>query len=427
MVGRNHAQAAAFRDVVISGLGFILPHADTPDDVWHHLGSGLSQLSQLPATLRGQTGVHSAGRIHVFHHQRYVPGLPDGFAKRYSRDILIVLSAVRNAALDAGLDHITPDRTGVVASSARGPVEWWSQTASGRTFNPDVPPISVTQSIFASLPGTPAALSAVQLGARGLVTTIANACVGGHQALGIAAHELQESRADVMFVVGHELPLVPELLQLYSSPGSSVLTRETEPQRAIRPYDVHRDGFALGEGAVVMVLERAPHALARGARPYASLRAYHSINEAAHATRMDLSGRTSATMMNQALDATGRAPHDLDYICGHGTATRYNDVAESRALSHLFGPRRSTWAPLGSIKPIYGHLLGAAGLMNCAAIALMLRHQCLAPTINCEIAEPECDHDHVTEGPRPGKVQLALSLSFAIGSQSSAVVLEAAA
>ncbi|WP_210570534.1 beta-ketoacyl synthase [Streptomyces sp. GESEQ-4] len=419
----------AFEDVLITGLGFVLPGADSPEVAWRQLREGDSQLSALPPVLSSGTGIHSAGRLGDFEHTPYLPDLPDNFAKRYSREILVVLSAVQNAARDAGLADdgaIDPPRTGVVASCSRGPAEWWSQTASGTAWDPARPPVSPAQAVFASLAGTPASLSAVRLGAQALVSTVSNACVGGHQALALAAHEIQRGAADVMFVVGHELPLTPEVLQVYSASGTSVLSRDTEPRRAIKPYDLRRDGFALGEGAVVAVLERRQHAEARQAPVYAALRACHSISEAAHATRMDLSGQSTARLMADTLDTAGASPGELDYICGHGTATRYNDLAESRALGHLFGPRRGDWTPLGSVKPVYGHLLGAAGLVNCAALALMLKHQCLAPTINCETVEPECDHDHVTEGARPGEVRLAMSLAFAIGSQSSALIMEAA-
>jgi 3-oxoacyl-[acyl-carrier-protein] synthase II len=425
----DRVTGTTFEDVVITGLGFVLPGADTPEGVWRHLSEGESQLSALPSVISGSTGIHGGGRLGDFDHTPYLPDLPDNFAKRYSREILVVLSAVQNAARDAALagdGALDPLRTGVVASCSRGPVEWWSQTAAGTTWDPARPPVSPAQAVFASLAGTPASLSAVRLGARGLVSTVSNACVGGHQALGIAAGEIQRGAADVMFVVGHELPLVPEVLQVYSASGTSVLSRDTDPKRAVKPYDIRRDGFALGEGAVVAVLERRSHAEARRAQVYAALRSVHSVSEAAHATRMDLTGRSTAQLMAETLDAIGAAAGELDYICGHGTATRYNDLAESRALNHLYGPRRGDWAPLGSIKPVYGHLLGAAGLLNCAALALTLKRQCLVPTINCETVEPECDHDHVAEGARPAQPRLVMSLAFAIGSQSSALVLEAA-
>ncbi|PJE94915.1 beta-ketoacyl synthase [Streptomyces carminius] len=427
----NTARNAAtkYEAVRITGLGFLLPGADTVTAVWRHLSEGNSQLGPIPAELGGTTGVFSAGRVTGFDHRDYLTDLPDNFTKRYSRDILLAMSAVENARSDAGLDTadaVAPDRMGVIASSARGPAEWWYQAASGHDLGTTWPTVTPDRAIFASLPGTPATLSAIRIGAQGLVTTVSNACVGGHQALALAADQIERGAADVMYVIGYDLPLVPSVLQVYSAPGSTVLSQERDARRAVKPYHKDRDGFALGEGAVVVVLESETHARARGTAGYAALRAAHSINEAAHATRMDLSGRSTARMMAELLDTAGRRPGAVDYICGHGTATRYNDVCESRALSHLYGERRSLWPPIGSNKPIFGHLLGGAGLLNCAAVALMLWRQCLAPTINSEEPDPECAHDHVAEGARPARLRSAVSLAFAIGSQSSSVLLEAA-
>lgn len=175
----------------------------------------------------------------------------------------------------------------------------------------------------------------------------------------------------------------------------------------------------------MLCLERADAAARRGARVYARVLGCRHLNEAAHPTRMDMSGRQAAALITGLLESVGRTPEQVGYVCGHGTATRYNDLAESRALGHVYDARGLPRPPLGSVKPVYGHLLGAASVVNLAATALMLRHQVLCLTLNCADPDPECDHDHVAEGPRSGPVGLALSLSFALGSQCSAAALEA--
>ncbi|MEU3269555.1 beta-ketoacyl-[acyl-carrier-protein] synthase family protein [Saccharomonospora sp. NPDC006951] len=421
--------------MVITGMGFVLPGAVGNDEVWGKLEAGVSQLSRLPDGIvggQGETGqCRAGGRVWEFDHREHIPDLPDTFAKRYSREILMALSAVEQAWSDAGLrdyqSELCPERTGVIGSSSRGPVEWWSQTSSGSAVDAACPPVEIDHAVFASLAGSPATLSAIRLGARGTVTTLSNACVGGHQAIGFASQLLETGNADVMVLVGHETPFVPEMLQIYSSPTAGVLSRsDGDPATTIKPYDRNRDGFALGEGAVAIVLETREHASRRKREPYARVCSTVSLNEAGHATRMDLSGRFTADMILRATDAAGFAPGDIDYICGHGTATRYNDLAESRAMRLVYGDRVDRWPPLGSIKPVFGHLLGASGLLNCAATVQMLCHQRLAPTINCVDVDPECDHDHVQHGARSTRVERAMSLSFAIGSQSSAVTLEAA-
>jgi 3-oxoacyl-[acyl-carrier-protein] synthase II len=258
------------------------------------------------------------------------------------------------------------------------------------------------------------------------VSTISNACVGGHQAVGLAADLIASGQADAMIVLGHETPLVPEVFQLYSSDGSNVLAApEGPPTEALKPYDSRRDGFVLGEGAVAVVLESERSARNRGAHAYARVLASTTINEAAHATRMDLTGESTAELIRGTALRSGVPLEEIDYVCGHGTGTRYNDLSESRALRLVYGEGEAV-PPLGSIKPIFGHLLGASGVLNCVASALMLDRQCLVPTLNCVEVDPECVQDHVQEGPRRVPLRNILSLSFAIGSQSSALLLEAA-
>lgn len=186
---------------------------------------------------------------------------------------------------------------------------------------------------------------------------------------------------------------------------------------------LRRDSMALGEGAVVICLERPEFARRRNARVYARILGQQMLNEAAGPFAMDLSGHVTASVIRELLTAAGRAPREVDFFCGHGTATRYNDLAESRALASLYDGDlgRAEWPPVTSIKPIFGHLLGASGIVNAAATSLVVHYQRLVPTINRAEAVPECDHDHVWEGSRTTQVNLAVSLSFAIGSQTSAV------
>jgi 3-oxoacyl-[acyl-carrier-protein] synthase II len=310
-------------------------------------------------------------------------------------------------------------------SSSRGPFSWWRDALSGADPNP----FGDKGVMFRGLPGCPASLSAIHLDAQGLVTTVSNACVGGHQALGLALRELRAGAADVMFVGGHEFPIVPEVAACYRAMGNGVISSERDaPSRAVRPYNADREGFALGEGSVVLVLERASSAVARGATAYAELLSVASLNEAAHPTTMDLTGKVTASLIETVLADAGRAPADVDYFCAHGTATRYNDIAESRALRALYPERHpDRFPPISSNKPIYGHTFGMAGIINVAATSLMLRHQTIAPTINLTDVDPECDHDHVAEGSRRAALDLAVSMSFAFGSQTSVVAVGAAA
>ncbi|MGW4561946.1 beta-ketoacyl-[acyl-carrier-protein] synthase family protein [Streptomyces sp. NPDC004561] len=413
--------------IVVTGIGVVLPNTFSVDQFWTNVSQGRSQVGRLTRFDGPGTGlpVHAAAEISGFDHHPFLPQLTDGHAAKYSREILISMSAVAEARRDAGLADgaVDPRRLGIVMSSSRGPLAWWRDVMSGA----DPGAFGDKGAMFRGLPGCPATLSAIYNGAQGLVTTVSNACVGGHQAIQLALGELRSGAADVMLVGGHEFPILPEVASCYRAMGHGVLSSERdEPSRAVRPYSACREGFALGEGSVVLCLERASAAEARGARVYAEILSAASLNEAAHPTTMDLTGKVTASVIEDALAAAGRRADDVDYFCAHGTATRYNDIAESRALRALY-PERTTAAlpPLSSNKPIYGHTFGLAGIINVAATSLMIHHRTLAPTINFTTPDPECDHDHVIEGARPAEVDLAVSMSFAFGSQTAVVAVGA--
>jgi 3-oxoacyl-[acyl-carrier-protein] synthase II len=415
--------------IVVTGIGVIMPNTTTVPDFWANIAGGHSQIGRITRFTEETTGlpVHAAAEITGFDYRDFLPMLTEAHARKYSREVLVAMSAVARARDDAGLaaDTIDPRRLGIVLSSSRGPLSWWQNAISGA--DPDA--FADKGAMFRGLPGSPASLSAIYTGAQGLVTTISNACVGGHQAIGVALRELAAHHSDAMLVGGHEFPILSEVARCYLALGKGVLSSEQDdPTRAVRPYNADREGFALGEGSVVLCLEREADAVARGARIYARILGHRSINEAAHPTTMDLTGKVTAGAVVDVLADAGHTPDDVDYFCAHGTATKYNDIAESRALRALYPERPvSALPPISSNKPIYGHTFGVAGVINVAATSLMLHHQRLAPTINLSEPDPECDHDHVTGGARDTDVALAVSLSFAFGSQTSVLALGAAA
>ncbi|WP_328322448.1 beta-ketoacyl-[acyl-carrier-protein] synthase family protein [Streptomyces sp. NBC_00388] len=411
--------------IVVTGIGVVLPNTLTVDQFWSNISGGNSQVGRLTRFDGAEAGlpVYAAAEITGFDHHPFLPELTDGHAAKYSREILIAMSAVAEARRDAGLaaGDIDPRRLGIVMSSSRGPFSWWRDVLTGQ----DPAAFGDKGAMFRGLPGCPATLSAIYNGAQGLVTTVSNACVGGHQAIGLALRELRSGAADAMLVGGHEFPIVPEVAACYRAMGHGVISSERDdPARAVRPYSDDREGFALGEGSVVLCLERESVARARGARVYSEILSAASLNEAAHPTTMDLTGKVTGSLIEDLLADAGRDVNDVDYFCAHGTATRYNDIAESRALRALYPERTAgKLPPLSSNKPIYGHTFGLAGVINVAATSLMVHHQTIAPTINFTKTDPECDHDHVFEGARPAKLDLAVSMSFAFGSQTSVVAV----
>ncbi|WP_055492348.1 beta-ketoacyl synthase [Streptomyces sp. TP-A0356] len=427
----NHRKSSAGRPdpIVLTGVGCVLPNTPDARTFWDHVSHGVPQVGRLdrfdPAA--EDMPVHVAAQLRSFDHRPYLPNLPAGHAAKYSREILVTMSAVAGAFRDAGLSpgQVPSDRLSIVQSSSRGPLAWWQSAMTGTAATD---PYRDSGAMFRGLAGCPATLSAIHLKARGLVTTISSACVGGHHAIGLALRELRAGSADVVLVGGHEFPILAEVARCYLALGNGVLSPERDdPASAVRPYDRTRRGFALGEGAMTLCLERESSARARGARVYARILGHRALNEAAHGTSMDLVGDVTASVVAGALNDAGRKPEEIGYVCGHGTATRYNDIAESRALRRLL-PRHDDGdlPPHGSNKPIYGHTFGLAGVINVAATALMLYHQRLARTANHVTPDPECDHDHVADGPRDTELDLAVSLSFAFGSQTSVMALERA-
>ncbi|MGW5731426.1 MULTISPECIES: beta-ketoacyl-[acyl-carrier-protein] synthase family protein [Streptomyces] len=442
------AESAARKDhgdsVLVTGIGVMLPGATHVNEFWQDVRDGNSRLGRLTRCVPGTTGVQAAGELRDFDHRKFLPDLSEKFAARYTRDALVTMSAVEEARRDAGLGvgEIDPRRLSLIASSSRGPLEWVSQALTeddglrrahqghGDQEADATGHFGDSGAMLRGMPGAPATLSAIYGDVRGLVTTLSSACVGGHHAIGLAADLIRAGSADAVVVVGYEFPLTPLVFQSFQAMGDRVLSTESaDPRRAIRPYTRDREGFAFGEGAVALCLERAGHARARGAGGYARFLAHRALNEATHPFGMDMSGQLTASAVAGALEDAGRTARDVDWFCAHGTATPKNDVAESRMLGALYeGRPRSAWPPLSSVKPVYGHLLGAAALINAAATSLALHHQCLCSTANYAgaVPDPECDHDHVGEGARATRTELAVSLAFAIGSQTSVLALGAA-
>jgi 3-oxoacyl-[acyl-carrier-protein] synthase II len=412
--------------VVITGIGVLLPNADNVSTFWEHISQGKSQVDKLTRFDTSDLIVKAGAELKEFDFQTYLPDLEPKLAKNYNRETLAIMSAMELAQKDAGLtkNSVDPSKVGFIDSSSRASLAWWEHSFE-RMKSLKSEEIFDRYAVMASMASNPTNLTAIRSNIQGFVTTISAACVGGHHAVSLCYQAIRKGRAEVMYAGGHEFAILKPIIQMYSDPQSRVMSAQSENYcKAMKPYDKKRDGFVLGEGAIVLCLERLEHALARKAKIYAEVLGALSYNEADHALRMDLTGLKAANGMRTLIRISKRNLMDVDYFCGHGTATYNNDLAESRALEKLYeGKPRRYWAPLGSIKPIYGHTFGAAGVINVAATALMIKNQTLCPTINLDEPDIECEHDHVQEGQRKTRVKFAISLAFAIGSQSSFVSL----
>ncbi|MFD9238015.1 beta-ketoacyl-[acyl-carrier-protein] synthase family protein [[Kitasatospora] papulosa] len=412
--------------IVITGIGARMAGSPSTSAFWENLRAGRPGVRSLTGDPRF-TDIDNAmaATVTCRRPSEALPGLDHRHARSCTDEALVAMAVMDQARRDASLtdDAVDPGRLDVVASSSRGPLAWWTDHIRDRQ-GADPPAVPRTAALT-GLPGAPATLYAIYGNVRGQVTTLSSACVGGHQALGWAVERLRTEAADAVIVAGHEFPVVPELFTCYNTLG--VLSRRVDdPPTACRPYSRDRDGFVLGEGAVALLLERSQSAHRRGARVYAEVLGQRSGNEARHATGMDPTGRSAADLVCALMDDTRRRVGDVSYVAGHASGTSLNDLSECRMMRRLYaGTPPAAWPPLGGNKAVFGHTLGASGLVNAAACALMIHHQELARTRLPGPVDPECDLDHVAEGPRRGEVGLTLSLSFALGSQTSALLLAA--
>jgi 3-oxoacyl-[acyl-carrier-protein] synthase II len=412
--------------VVITGIGLVLPGADTVEKFWNKLVNGTSQIEKLTRFDTSDISVKAASELNDFDYKKYLPDLEDKIAKNYNRETFAIMSAMELAQKDAGLEKnaVNPSKVGFIDSSSRASLSWWEHAWMRFHESKDETQFD-RYAVMTSMASNPTNLTAIRANIQGFVTTISAACVGGNHAISLCFQAIRKGRSEVMYAGGHEFPLIKPLIQMYSDPKSRVMSNQSEDfKKAMKPYDKKRDGFILGEGAIVLCLESLDHALARKARIYAEVLGGLSYNEADHALRMDLTGVKASNGLRSLIKISKRNLLDVDYFCGHGTATYNNDLAESRALGKLYdGKPTRYWAPIGSIKPIFGHTFGASGIINAAATALMIYNQTLCPTINLDEPDVECDHDHVVEGARKTRVKFAISMAFAIGSQSSFISL----
>jgi 3-oxoacyl-[acyl-carrier-protein] synthase II len=271
------------------------------------------------------------------------------------------------------------------------------------------------------LPNMVAAHLSIIYNIQGPNNTIVTACTAGTQAVAEALRLIQREEADVVLTGGSDSRIDPLNLMSYHLLGA-LSQRSSPPESASRPFDRGRDGFVLGEGAAVMVLESERHALRRGARIYAEVAGAASSFDAHSVTGPEPSGRGAADCMRRALADAGCTADQVGYISAHGTSTILNDAAETRAIKTAFGPRASR-VPVSSIKSMVGHLIGAAGALEAAASALAISERALPPTINYETPDPECDLDYVPNKARQLTPGIVLSNSFGFGGQNAALVL----
>jgi 3-oxoacyl-[acyl-carrier-protein] synthase II len=401
----------------VTGIGVITPIGSGADEFWDALLTGRSGAAQLTAFDTSEYPVRIAAEVDDFDPEAFM-GRRD--AARTDRFAQMAIAAASLAVTHAAIDHLDPDRTGVIVGSGIGGLatieEQHSALLEGGPRR--VSPFMVPR----LMPNAAPALISMHLGINGPNLSVASACATGAHAIGEALTMIRTGRADIVLAGGAEAAITPLSLAAFARMGA-LSRRNEDPAAASRPFDRERDGFVFGEGAGVLVLESEDHARARCASPIAELAGYSATGDAFHVTQPAPDGSGAIAAMVGAMADAGVTPGDIDYVNAHGTSTPFNDKIETLAIKEALG-NEAKRIPVTSTKSQTGHTLGAAGAIEAAATALTIWHDRIPRTINLEHPDPECDLDYVPEEPRDATVGAALSNSFGFGGQNACLVLK---
>ena len=407
------------RRVVITGLGVVSPVGIGLTDFWNHLlegQSGITNITEFDAT---DFPVKIAGEVKDFDPVKYVGDRKT--VRHMDRYTQFAVAAAKLAADDAKLDMSKedPNRAGTIIGTGIGGISTMEDTVKKiETRGPSkVNPFAVPMMIANMASGQ----VSIHFGLMGPVLTDVTACASGTNAIGQAARTIQYGDADIMFAGGTEAAVCPTPMAGFAA-MKALSSRDCPPEEASCPFDLRRDGFVLGEGSGIVILEELEHAKKRGAHIYAEVAGYGSNGDAYHMTAPRPGGALQLRCMENALRDAGVSPDEVDYINAHGTSTHLNDLNETSAVKTLLG-KHAYEIPMNSTKSMTGHLLGAAGAVEAVVCALSIEHNKVHPTINLKEKDPDCDLDYVTEGARDVKVDVAMSNSFGFGGHNAVLVL----
>jgi 3-oxoacyl-[acyl-carrier-protein] synthase II len=406
------------RRVVVTGYGCVTPLGAGVAATWQAASAGRSGVRAVERFADGELPVRFAGQAPPV---LDVGDLPAKEVRRLDRVILLALAAAREALADAGLhpDDHDRDRIGVAIGSGIGGLQTLEDghRALFRSGPRRVSPFTIPMAICNMAGG----YVAIRHGVRGPNLCHVAACASSAHSVGEATRVIERGDADVMIAGGTEAPITEIGIAAFAS-MRALSMRGDAVEAASRPFDLDRDGFVMGEGAAVLVLEELEHARARGARPRARVAGYAATADAAFMATPTENAEGLQRCMRAALSDAGVAPADVDYLNAHATSTPAGDPAEARAIRAVFGSHADHLA-VSSTKSMTGHLLGAAGAVEALLTIRALETGLLPPTINLDRPDPECDLDHVANKARPARARLALSNSSGFGGTNAALVL----
>lgn len=404
--------------VVITGISAITPLGTGVEKYWQGLLEGKSGIDTIKSFDVSNFATQIAGEVKDFDAKDY---LDRKEARRMDRFTQFAVAGSTMAVEDAGLklDTIDKTRMGVVLGTGVGGMDTLEDTA--RLLHEKGPNRVSPFFVPMMIANMAAGQAAIALGAQGPNTTVVTACASATNAIGDAFKVIQRGDADIMVTGGTEAAIVPLALAGFCS-MRALSTRNDDPQKASRPFDKERDGFVMGEGAGLLVLENLEHALKRGAKIYAEVLGHGATADAHHITAPAPGGVGAARAIRDAINDAGLRPEDIDYINAHGTSTELNDKYETMAIKEVFADHAKKLA-ISSTKSMTGHLLGAAGGIEMVAAALSVQNDIVPPTINYENPDPECDLDYVPNKAKNMTVRYAMSNSFGFGGQNATVLI----
>jgi 3-oxoacyl-[acyl-carrier-protein] synthase II len=404
--------------VVITGLGLVNSLGNDMETAWRNLLAGESGAG--PITIFDATGypVNFACELKDFDPTVWIDRKK---TRRMDRFALMAIAAARQAEADSGLDIAKEaERIGAALATGVGGLQSF-QDCTLTLFNRGVDRVSPF-AIPSIIPNMGAAWVSMELGTRGPLLSECTACAASNMAIGDATDAIRLGRADVMFAGGAEAGITAVGIGGFAA-MRAISARNDDPKRASRPFDRDRDGFVMGEGGAVLVLEELEHARARGAKIYGEVAGYGVSSDALHITEPDPEGENPARAMKMAFSDAGIDPSEIDYINAHGTSTPLGDASETKVIKKALGEENAYRTPVSSTKGATGHCLGGAGAVEAIFSILAIRDGMLPPTINQENADPSCDLDYIPNEARKADVRVAVSNSFGFGGHNASVVL----
>jgi 3-oxoacyl-[acyl-carrier-protein] synthase II len=406
--------------VVITGMGVMTSLGHDLETFWGNLLAGKSGISLIESFDVSEYTTRIAASIKDFNVEQYLDKKDARRMDRYVQLAVVAsIHALENAKLNVTEDT-DPERVGVYVGSGVGGLSTWEEQhkilldKGPRRVSPFFIPMMIANMASGQI--------SMHTGAKGPNSTAVTACATGTHSIGDSFKIIQRGDADVMICGGAEAPISPTGLAGFGA-LRAMSHRNDDPERASRPFDIDRDGFVMGEGAGILVLESLEHAQKRGATIYAEVIGYGMSADAYHMTDPSPGGEGAARCMVKAMKDAGISPQDVSYINAHGTSTGVGDKAETTAMKTALGEYAYKVA-ISSTKSMTGHLLGAAGGVEAVICGLTIQHGVIAPTINLDNPDPECDLDYVPNHPRKSDVNIAMSNSFGFGGHNATLILK---